>query len=136
MSIKETNEKANKPDFLTNLLDDERIISMYKNRITKFHVAMVVKRGKILAQATNKAGSRSKGATRKGWFIHAEKNLLLSLKGNYSILTGADIYVVRVGGSPSCEGEKELWYSKPCPECTVLMIKCLDVYGLKNVYYS
>ena len=27
-------------------------------------------------------------------------------------------------------------YSQPCPECTVLLEKCMKEYGLKNVYFT
>jgi len=122
---------ASRPSLLDDFLSDPRTTKMVDTHSTKFHMAILVKRGKILASATNKIASRSNGASSRGCrnFIHAEKNLLRSV-GDYSKLRGADIYVMRIGGS------MEFMYSQPCNECTVLLTKCMREYGLRNVYFT
>ena len=122
---------ANRLSLLNNFLSDPRTTKMVDRHSTKFHMAILVKRGKILASATNKIASRSNGASSRGCgnFIHAEKNLL-RLVGDYSKLRGADIYVMRI------HDNMEFMYSQPCNECTVLLKKCMREYGLRNVYFT
>ena len=126
---------VNRPSLLDRFLTDPRTTKMSDNHCTKLHIAIIVKRGKILATATNKVASRSNGAASRGSqnFIHAERNVLRQL--DYSKLRGADMYVMRIGTSCK-EGEIEFRYSQPCPECTVLLQKCMREYGLKNVYFT
>lgn len=97
---------------------------------SQLHVAILVKRNKILAAATNKISSRSAGASSRGsqTYIHAEKNAVRSL-GDMSRMRGADMYVMRIG---KCS----FMYSQPCPECTTLLLKCMKKYGLRNVYFT
>lgn len=125
---------VNRPSLLDKFLLDPRTTKLVDNHATKLHIAIIVKRGKILATAINKAASRTTGASSRGSqnFIHAEKNLLRSL-GDMSKLRGADIYVMRVR---MVDDEPEFGYSQPCPECTVLLNKCIREYGLKNVYFT
>jgi hypothetical protein len=103
---------------------------------TKLHIAIIVKRGKILAEATNKVASRSNGAASRGSknYIHAERNVLRAL-GDTSKLRGADMYVMRIGKICK-ESDVQFMYSQPCPECTVLLHKCIREYGLRNVYFT
>ena len=124
---------VNRPWILDQFLTDPRTTKMVDNHCTKLHIAIIVKRGKILASATNKVASRSNGAASRGSqnFIHAEKNLLRSL--DTSKLRGADIYVMRIHTS---DAGLQFKYSQPCPECTVLLTKCIREYGLKNVYFT
>jgi hypothetical protein len=124
---------VNRPWILDQFLMDPRTTKMVDNHCTKLHIAIIVKRGKILASATNKIASRSNGAASRGSqnFIHAEKNLLRSL--DTSKLRGADIYVMRIHTS---DAGLQFKYSQPCPECTVLLTKCIREYGLKNVYFT
>jgi hypothetical protein len=124
---------VNRPSLLDKFLMDPRTSKMVDNHCTKLHIAIIVKRGKILATATNKTASRSNGASSRGSqnFIHAEKNLLRSV--DLSKMRGADIYVMRV----RMVGDEPVFgYSQPCPECTVLLNKCIREYGLKNVYFT
>jgi hypothetical protein len=127
---------VNRPSLLDKFLTDPRTARMSMNHCTKMHIAILVKRGKILAEATNKIASRSNGAATRGSqnFIHAERNLLRTI-GDISKLRGADIYVMRITTSPKT-GEVEFRYSQPCPECTVLMEKCMREYGLRHVYFT
>jgi deoxycytidylate deaminase len=88
-----------------------------------------------LAFAHNKEGTRGASTKGSGEYVHAEKNLLLSIKGNYSLLRDASIYVARISPIPNTR-EKEFTYSQPCPECTVLLTKCMKTYGLKKVFFT
>lgn len=125
-----------RPSLLDRFLTDPRTARMSLNHSTKMHIAILVKRGKILAEATNKLASRSNGAATRGSqnFIHAERNLIRTI-GDTDKLKGADIYVMRIATSVKT-GEIEFRYSQPCPECTVLMEKCLREYGLRHVYFT
>jgi hypothetical protein len=98
---------------------------------TQLHVAALVRRGKVLAFATNQTASRSSGASSRGsqTHIHAEKNLLSRIP--HYLLRGSSIYVMRIK-----ENIAEFRYSQPCPECTVLLNKCMRSYGLRNVYFT
>jgi len=128
-------EGISRPSFINQFLDDPRTTKMVDMHETKFHLAILVKRGKILASATNKVASRTNGAASRGSqnFIHAEKNLLRSMDVNK--LRGADIYVMRIRLTGE-DDKVEFKYSQPCPECTVLLTKCMREYGLKNVYFT
>lgn len=123
------------PSFVNDFLYDEVLPKKFTYSITNLHLAILVRRGNIIALAYNKVGSRSSGASTRGaqGFVHAEKNLLLSLKKNYSLLNGSDIYVVRFARNQGCY---EFKYSQPCPECTVLLEKCIKQYNLNRVYFS
>jgi hypothetical protein len=126
---------ASRPSLLDKFINDPRTCRLPKNHLTKLHIAIIVKRGKILAEATNKVASRSNGAATRGSqnFIHAERNVLRVL-GDYSKLRGADMYVMRIAGGT--DRDLEFRYSQPCPECTVMLEKCMREYGLKNVYFT
>jgi tRNA(Arg) A34 adenosine deaminase TadA len=97
---------------------------------SKLHVAIIVKRGKILAEATNELASRTLSGSSRGSmnYIHAERNVIREL-GNHENLRGADLYVMRIS-------KQAFMYSQPCPQCTVLLKKCMKTYGLKNVYFT
>ena len=125
----------NRPSILDKFLTDPKTTRLSENTHTKLHIAILVKRGKIIAEATNKVASRSNGAATRGSqnFIHAERNLMRVI-GDYNKLRGADIYVMRIGFKQS--SEVEFRYSQPCPECTVLLQKCMREYGVKNVYFT
>jgi hypothetical protein len=111
----------------------EVFLSSSPKCVTKLHVAAIVKRGKILASATNQVASRSSGASTRGSqsHIHAEKNVLRHI--SRSDLRGASMYVMRVKDTPN---GPYFQYSQPCPECTVLLKKCMREYGLQNVYFT
>jgi len=127
---------VNRPSLLDKFLTDSRTCRLPRNHCTKLHIAIIVKRGKILAEATNKVASRSNGASSRGsqTYIHAERNVLRAL-GDNSKLRGADMYVMRLAGGCN-DTDVEFKYSQPCPECTVLLNKCMREYGLRNVYFT
>lgn len=122
-----------RPSLLDRFLCSDRITATHN---TKLHIAIIVKRGKILATATNKLASRSSGAATRGSqnYIHAERNVLRVL-GDTSKLRGADMYVMRIG--KVCKLSDAVFkYSQPCPECTVLLQKCMREYGLRRVFFT
>jgi len=131
----ETDNTIKCPSLLDKFISDPKTTKLPENHTTKLHVAIIVKRGKILAEATNKIASRTNGAASRGSqnYIHAERNVLKVL-GNIRKLRGADMYVMRIGKFG--EDEVEFKYSQPCPECTVMLQKCMREYGLKNVYFT
>ena len=128
---------VNRPSLLDKFINDPRTCRMPDAHTTKLHIAIIVKRGKILAEATNKVASRTNGAASRGSqnYIHAERNVLRTI-GDISKLRGADMYVMRIGKVCKDGEEIEFKYSQPCPECTVMLQKCMREYGLKNVYFT
>jgi hypothetical protein len=95
---------------------------------THLHIAAIVKRGKILATAENRLGSRSKGAGYSHQTIHAERAVVKKL-GDISQLRGAILCVWRIS-------LVHILPSKPCPECQVFLEKCMREYGLRAVHYT
>ena len=106
----------------TRMLRDKHYASIHK--------AVLVKRGHILADATNNYGSRSRGSGYSRSSIHAEKNVVTAL-GDVHKLRGADMYIMRF----SRDSEMKFVKSRPCPACQIFLEKCIREYGLKNVYY-
>ena len=120
-------------------LNKDSIIRMTEGKITfesillrhktQAHIALIVKRGKVIAVAGNSIGSRSKGCGYDARSIHAERAVLK--KVNYRDLDGAILIVGRL-----LKGEKKLGNSEPCHTCKCHLEKCMREYGLKTVYYS
>lgn len=102
---------------------------------TSVHVAVILKRGKVIAQATNAQGSRSRGSGYSTHGIHAEKNCVKQL-GDISKLRGADMVVMRISRDKRREGFEKFMESRPCPECQLFLEKCMREYGLRNVYFT
>ena len=117
---------------LEQFRNDPRTVKMRLSHATNVHIAAIVSRGKIVAEATNRLGSRSKGCGYSNKTIHAEKNVVKML-GDYNKLRDADMYVMRCGRGPNAVN---FMNSKPCPDCEYFLNKCMRKYGLKNVYYT
>ena len=117
---------------LEQFRNDPRTIKMRLSHITSVHLAVIVYKGKVIAEATNKVGSRSKGCGYSNYTIHAEKNVVKIL-GDYTKLRDADMYVMRCGRGINSE---TFINSKPCSDCEYFLNKCMKKYGLKNVYYT
>jgi hypothetical protein len=96
---------------------------------TSFHIAIIYKRGKILAMASNAVGSRSKGCGYSRHTIHAERAVLKKI-GDVSQLKGAKLFVVRL------DNKRDILGSEPCHSCKVHLTKCMREYGLRSVHYS
>jgi hypothetical protein len=120
------------PSFLEAFRTDPRTTNLKFVHKTQIHVAIIVKRGKILAQATNRIGSRSRGVGFSDKTIHAERNCVRQL-GDISKLRGAEMYIMRVSKDSE---NPEFMSSKPCHECEVFLEKCIREYGLKKVFYT
>jgi hypothetical protein len=97
---------------------------------TNLHIAYVYGRGgMLLAMATNRVGSRSRGAGFSRYTIHAERAALKAV-GDHTLLRGATMVVVRVSQQGLLQN------SEPCHECKCHLTKAMNKYGLKRVYYS
>lgn len=126
-----------KTSILEEFLNDPRTtnLAICDKQRQSLHVAVVVMRGKVLASATNRNGSRSSGSGYSSHSIHAEKNVIKQL-GDISKLRGADLYVMRISKDHSKANSDRFLYSKPCDECQLFLEKCMKEYGLKNVYFT
>lgn len=122
---------------LEEFLQDKRLKNLYEcdEKRQYIHVAVLVKRGKILASATNRNGSRSSGSGYGDRSIHAERNVVKAL-GDIQELRGADMYVMRIPRMKPNSPPAEFKYSEPCDECKVFLNKCKKGYGLRYVYYT
>lgn len=112
---------------IVNLLPSAELRTKYNFEYN--HVAVLEHRGKILATATNKLGSRSKGSGYSDRTIHAEKSVIKQV-GDITKLRGATLYVIRLNRS------LHVCNSKPCSECQLFLEKCITRYGLRRVFYS
>jgi len=101
-----------------------------KTNLKKAHIAIIMKRGKILEIASNFVGSRTGGCGYDDRSIHAERAVLKKL-GDHTKLDGAIMIVIRIS-----RGTNELANSKPCDVCQCHLYKCIKKYGLKRIYYS
>jgi hypothetical protein len=99
---------------------------------TNRHIAILCKGNRVLASAMNQFGSRSFGSGYTYNTIHAEINVIKKL-GNIKLLNGATMYIFRTG--KGCN-EDSICHSRPCPICQKFLEKCIDVYGLRRVFYS
>ena len=96
------------------------------------HAAVILRNNKVLANATNKVGSRSNGCGHSKYTIHAERNVIKKL-GNKDLLAGAVLVVVRL---KRVDGTLKFYYSEPCESCKTHLRKHMAEDGLKRVYYS
>jgi deoxycytidylate deaminase len=120
---------------LEQFLADPRTANLRETHATSIHAAVIVKRGKVIAHATNKIGSRSRGSGYSAYTIHAERNAVKQL-GDISQLRGADMYIMRFSKDRTKTGFDRFMGSKPCPSCQLFLEKCMREYGLKNVFYT
>jgi hypothetical protein len=115
-----------------NIAENYRVYAeqQLKRHRINVHIAILIKRGKVIAVSANQIGSRAKGAGYSMATMHAEKAVVKSL-GDITQLRGAHMIVVRLGRE-DCQ-----WVgSKPCHSCMLFLDKCMNQYGLKRVYYS
>jgi Cytidine and deoxycytidylate deaminase zinc-binding region len=122
---------------LEEFLSDPRTTNLteFDKKRYSLHVAVVVLRGKVLATATNRNGTRSMGSGYSTHSIHAEKHVVKQL-GDISKLRGADMYVMRISRDAQKIHKEKFLCSKPCDECQAFLEKCMREYGLKNVYFT
>jgi hypothetical protein len=122
--------KPTKHDALKYVRDLYRLDSLIKRHNTQTHIAMLVKRGKVIQIAHNSIGSRSKGCGYDNYTIHAERAVIKKL-GNLRQLEGAYLMVIRISKST-----RQVLNSEPCHTCRCHLEKCIKEYGLRCVYYS
>ena len=120
---------------MPSILEDKAICNMIKSHKTSVHVAVIVKRNKVIAIATNKIGSRSRGAGWSDCTIHAERNVVKEM-GDFDQMRGASMYVFRISKCQTKCGMEKIQNSAPCYDCHVFLEKCVKQYGLRNVFYS
>jgi hypothetical protein len=120
---------------MPEILKDKMIKNLIYSHTTSIHLAVIVKRNKVIAMATNKIGSRSRGAGWSDYTIHAEKNVVKEL-GDLEQLRGAIMYVIRISRSRSQTGMDRVQNSEPCHDCHLFLEKCVRQYGLRRVFYS
>jgi len=122
---------------IEEFLNDPKTINMntFDKQRNSLHVALIVRRGKVLATATNRNGSRSSGSGYSDRSIHAERNVVKELR-DISKMRGADMYVMRITRDNKKENTNKFKCSKPCDECQIFLEKCIREYGLKNVYFT
>ncbi len=117
------------PITMANVADMVMDCNINPKHHTSFHIAILYKRGKILAMASNTVGSRSKGCGYSRHTIHAERAVLKKI-GDVSQLRGAKLFVVRL------DNKRDILGSEPCHSCKVHLTKCMREYGLRSVHYS
>lgn len=95
----------------------------HQSRCTHRHGAVLVRGGRIIAQATNRYRNDPANVPWEGCQVHAEE-AVLRMAGERA--RGAAIYVARVtpGGRASL--------SKPCDRCQ----RALETAGVKKVYWT
>ena len=127
--------RASEQWLLNYILDNPRTLNLRYAHFASIHVALLVKRGKVIAEATKGFGSRSRGSGYCSSSIHAERNVVKEI-GNIHELRGAEMYIVRISRKidPTCE--YPFVGSVPCCQCKPFLEKCITKYGLKNVYYT
>ena len=101
-----------------------------KTNLKKAHIAVLMKRGKILEIASNFVGSRQGGCGFDYRSIHAERAVIKKM-GDYTKLSGAIMIVIRIS-----RGTNQIANSKPCDVCQCHLDKCIKKYRLKCIYYS
>ncbi len=118
-------------EYVQNLINNKiSVETIWNKHRTQAHVAILVKRGKIMEIASNSVGTRSKGCGYQERTIHAERAVIKKF-GDTSKLNGAILIVARIK-----KGTKEIANSEPCHSCKCHLEKCMRQHGLKRVYYS
>jgi hypothetical protein len=117
-----------------SFLDDPNTMRLRQTDVISFHVAILMRRGKILRVASNRLGSRSQGCGFSNYTIHAERNVIKEF-GDVSQLKGCDLYVMRIQQN-RMTGKKCFGNSAPCRDCQLFLEKCQRRYGLRHVYFT
>ncbi len=122
--------KPNRIDAMRYVKENYEIDSLVKRHNTQIHIAMIVKRGRVIQVANNSIGTRSRGCGYDHYSIHAERAVIKKL-GNLRELDGAFMMVIRIA-----KGTRQVVNSEPCHTCKCHLEKCIKEYGLRCVYYS
>ncbi len=121
------------PGKISCILDEISSTKAHSVHKTSVHLAILMRKDKVLATAFNRVGSRSRGCGFNEMTIHAEVNVMKRLGDNLKI-KGCDLYVIRI--PKESQRHKGFMNSKPCHSCEKFLIKCMKMYGLHNVYYT
>jgi hypothetical protein len=100
-----------------------------KVHCTEYHVARLTRRRKVIAEARNTIGTRSRGSGWDDQSLHAERAVVKRL-GDISQLRGCTLEVIRLNR------HGEIRNSKPCENCEMFLQKCMREYGLLKYVYS
>ena len=92
-------------------------------------MATISRRGKVIAEARNTIGTRSRGSGWDDQSLHAERAVVKRL-GDISQLNGCTLEVVRIGKHGNIKN------SQPCHNCRMFIDKCIRKYGLRKAMYS
>ena len=122
--------KLSKATALQMIQSEFSVDSVWLKHNTQVHIAILMKRGKILEIASNAVGTRSKGSGYQERTIHAERAVLKKV-GDISKLNGAILIVIRI-----MRGTKEVGNSEPCHSCRCHLEKCMREHCLRQVFYS
>jgi hypothetical protein len=87
------------------------------------HFAQIYRRNKLLVEARNTIGSRSKGSGYNDRSLHAELAVVKRL-GDISQLRGCVLVVMRINR------DGDVMNSEPCGACKTFLEKCIKQYGL------
>jgi hypothetical protein len=98
------------------------------------NMAIIAKRGKILATATSPNDSRSSASSSSDKIIYVEKSVVRQL-GDIRNLRGCDLYIMNIS-KDNKKDETKFMNSKPCEECQVFLDRCIREYGLNKVYFT
>ena len=120
---------------LEHFLEDPKTCNKRFVHMAELHLAVLIKRGRVIASAMNRYGTRSRGSGFSTSSLHAEKSVVKEL-GDISQLRGCDMFVMRFTRNQALEGHDRFLGSKPCHACDVFLDKCMQEYGLKRVYYT
>lgn len=118
---------------IINFIPKSLLIRAPSERLNHLHLAMLIKRGKIIAMATNREGSRSSGCGYSDFSLHAERAVIKEV--DLADLKDCILVVVRIH-RPRCNKEVNLGNSKPCRDCEAILSKFIRSHGLRAVYYS
>ena len=121
-----TDLASKKQHYINMALEEAKKSPVYQSK----HGCIIIKDGHVISVGHNDYQK----TPLSGFFTtHAEVSALMNL-GDMNALRGADMYVVRL--NRDSKNMLKVRYSEPCSECRKKLLKCMRVYGLRNVYYS
>ena len=121
---------------LEDFLNDSNTINLksFDKSPQIINMAIIAKRGKILATATSPNDSRNSASNSSDKMIYVEKSVVRQL-GDIRNLRGCDLYVMKISKNNKKE-ETQFMNSKPCEECQIFLDRCIREYGLNKVYFT
>lgn len=116
------------PETVLSAIDSRKSASTSKHHSFS-HIAVIHRRGRVMAIASNTVGSRSRGCGFSDYTIHAERAVIKKL-GDNTMLKDAVLVVVRI------KKDGTFGNSEPCHACKKHLTKCMIEFGLRHVHYS